>query len=59
MTNDEIIAVISENERIVGIVMDGRGAAPSPPVPSRGDHYTDQLNYTAVMTQVETKEAQT
>lgn len=58
MTNDEIVAVISEDERIVGIVMDGR-AAPAPPVPSRGDHYTDQINFTAVMTQVETKEAQT
>ena len=32
---------------------------PVPPVPSRGDHYTAQLNYTAVMTQVETKEVDT
>ncbi len=34
-------------------------AYPSPPVPSRGDHYTDQLNYTAVMTQAITKEVDT
>lgn len=59
MTTEEIIAVISEDERIVGIVMDGRGAAPSPPVPSRGDHYTEQINFTAVITQVETKEVDT
>ena len=58
MTSDEIIAVLSEDERIVGIVMDGR-AAPAPPVPSRGDHYTDQLNFTAVITQAITKEVDT
>lgn len=50
----QVSAEIAKEKGIKGIYIE-----PQPPVPSRGDHYTAQLNYTAVMTQVETKEADT
>lgn len=45
---------IAKEKGIKGIYIE-----PQPPVPSRGDHYTAQLNYTAVMTQTITKEVDT
>ena len=53
--NNDVNSNINKNKKIIAVYDN----SPSPPVPSRGDHYTEQLNYTAVMTQVETKEVDT
>jgi hypothetical protein len=50
----QVSAEITKEKGIKGIYIE-----PQPPVPSRGDHYTAQLNYTAVITKAITKEVDT
>lgn len=49
---NQVSAEIAKEKGIKGIYIE-------PQHPTRGDHYTEQLNYIAVMTQVETKEVDT
>lgn len=52
--NNDVNSNINKNKKIIAVYDN----SPTP-VPSKGDHYTAQLNYTAVITQVETKEVDT